>query len=116
MNKHGLYFPIVIQDGSPVPPKLGDSISASIRHILSYNPGTRPFLPAFGGGLETFLGSPLTSRNLDIIRVQCLLAINKWERRMDINSVTLDGTDPVNFTVNATVPEFKQTFNFEFSL
>lgn len=94
-NSYGLFFPIELEEGSPVQPGLFDSIDASIRHIMAYIYGTRYFNPAFGTIIHDKLGDANSDYNLEAVRRDLTVAIENWEPRINRVRVELTNLGPV---------------------
>lgn len=72
-----------------------EKVRQSIRLILLTEPGERVMRPAFGCGLGQFLMQPNTIATRALIQVEVSRAIDVWEPRVDVRSVTVvTGSDP----------------------
>ena len=89
-NTFGLFFPILLEDGAPIPPALMDSVDASLRNFMAYDYGTRYFNPAFGTTLRDSLGLPNSQDNLAMIKRDLIEGIRRWEKRLQDVNVELE--------------------------
>jgi len=80
--------PIIVRDE--------DSISQSIKSILSTYPGERIMLPTFGSTLKRLLFEPMSQFTADTIETEIESAINKWENRAYISSVDVIANEDDN--------------------
>lgn len=72
-----------------------EKVRQSIRLILQTEPGERVMRPAFGCGLVQFLMLPNTIATRALIQAEVQRAIELWEPRVDLRSVTAEtGDDP----------------------
>ena len=87
--------------GTAFPPHIGengrwawsqgeDNIRENIRIILLTEPGERLMLPEFGGGLKRFLFEPNTVSTRRLIEEQILQSLARWERRIKVQSVSVE--------------------------
>ena len=91
--------------GMGFPPKVGadgrvawsageDNIREAIRIILMTEPPERLRLPDFGGGLGQFLFEPNTVATCQLIRDRITRALEQWEPRIQVESVTVEADEP----------------------
>jgi phage baseplate assembly protein W len=72
-----------------------ESISQSIRMILSTRPGTRPLEPGYGCRLHEFLFRPLTPSFRSAVTFFVESALAEWEKRIVLTSVEIEaGKEP----------------------
>jgi phage baseplate assembly protein W len=87
--------------GIGFPPQLGpdgrlafsagsENVRQSIRIILLTRPGERLMLSGFGAGLNGFLFEPNTVATRRLIRQEIERALEAWEPRISLQSVTVD--------------------------
>jgi phage baseplate assembly protein W len=79
-----------------------EEIDAAIRMILSTVPGERVMRPDFGCAMWEMLFAPLTATTLGLIEQHVRAALERWEPRIDLGSVTADG-DQANGAVHITL-------------
>ena len=70
-----------------------DNVRESIRIILSTELQERVMLPAFGGGLKSFLFRPNVPSTHRLIQETVTQAIGRWEPRVQLEAVDV-GEDP----------------------
>lgn len=85
--KHGLHFPIVLDQGQVAEPTLLDSISSSIRNIFAYDYGTGFFRYSFGTYLFMELGRPLTHNTTYLMSEYIKQALSRFEKRIQVIEV-----------------------------
>ena len=61
------------------------AINASISNIINTVPGERILLPEFGSRIIDFLQEPIIEETADLIRTHLILAIERWETRIQID-------------------------------
>ena len=66
------------------------NVRESIRIILSTDERERLRLADFGGGLSRYLFEPNTSTTRQVVRDRIQRALNDWEPRIRVESVTVD--------------------------
>ncbi|HEV7684664.1 MAG TPA: GPW/gp25 family protein [Pyrinomonadaceae bacterium] len=72
-----------------------EKVRQSIEIILETEPGERIMRPAFGCGLRRYLMKPNSTVTRALIQREVSLALNTWEPRIDLHSVTATaGDDP----------------------
>lgn len=79
-----------------------DAIKGSIRNILMTNFYERPFRPDFGANLRRYLFENITPVVLDSMKSEIILALEKWEPRAEIISVTVSALEDEN-SVNVSL-------------
>ena len=66
-----------------------DALKNSIKNILYTRPGERPFSPRFGCNLVDYLFEPMDNFTINSIKETIKYAINQYEPRLDLRSVTI---------------------------
>jgi hypothetical protein len=97
-----------------------DDVEQAIQIILLTEPGERPMLPDFGGGLRNFLFEPNAPATHRAIEKVVRSALIDWEPRIDIDrvEVTPDGVQPnlllihVDYVVRATNSFYNRVYPF----
>lgn len=97
----------LLGQGLSFPPRLGpdgrmawsagtENVRECLRVVLTTDPGERVMLPGFGAGLRTFLHEPNTPATHRLIEERVLRALDRWEPRVRVESVTVaaDPDDP----------------------
>lgn len=96
----------ILGRGMSFPPRVGPdgriawsegeaNVRESIRVILMTETRERLMLPEFGGGLGRYLFEPNTVSTRSQIRERILKALERWEPRIAVESVTVDA-DPAS--------------------
>jgi Bacteriophage baseplate protein W len=91
--------------GIAFPPRVGadgriawsageDNVREAIRIILLTEARERLRLPTFGGGLAGFLFEPNTASTRQLIRDRITRALEEWEPRILVESVSVDADEP----------------------
>ena len=87
----GWAFPAAITRNGTVRLVSGvEEIDAAIRMILSTVPGERVMRPDFGCAMWEMLFAPLTATTLGLIEQAVRTALERWEPRIDVESVRAD--------------------------
>ena len=86
-------LPVPDADGNLAYPTLAQSVRESIQVILSTRPGEQLQRPNFGGGLETLLAEPNTVATRTRIHELIADALQRWEPRIDLESIAVDTVD-----------------------
>lgn len=87
--------------GIAFPPRIGpdggvamsdglQNVRESIQLILLTEPHQRLMLPQFGSGLRSFLHQPNTPATRRLIQQRITQALQRWERRIEIESVDVE--------------------------
>lgn len=115
MNRsNGLYFPLIIDEGTILYPGIEQSIDASIKHILTWDYGKRYFNPAFGSRLNSMLGSGATNDVLTSLKQDIQDAIDNWEPRLSNVSVSLTANgEKVNLAISGQITNLKISYKFQ---
>jgi Bacteriophage baseplate protein W len=79
-----------------------EEVDAAIRMILSTVPGERVMRPDFGCAMWEQLFAPLTATTLGLIEQAVREALERWEPRIELESVEADGEQSTG-TVHITV-------------
>ncbi len=90
--------------GISFPPRLGpngsmawssgpDNIREAMTVILLTAPGERLMLPDFGGKLRDFLFEPNTVATRTLLQAEIQKALQAWEARITVQSVSVDQDD-----------------------
>lgn len=67
----------------------GESISQSIKTILSTYPGERHMLPEFGSRLREYLFDPIDIDTLDLMQTEIEFALERWEPRIIVSNIDI---------------------------
>lgn len=88
--------PRVGENGSVTWSEGAENVRESIQIILLTEPGERIMLPEFGAGLRTFLFEPNTVATRRLIEERITQALERWEPRIKLLSVSVeaDAADP----------------------
>ena len=100
---NGWAFPAGINRNGSVRLVTGtEEVDAAIRMILSTVPGERVMRPDFGCSMWEQLFAPLTATTLGLIEQAVREALERWEPRIELESVYADG-DQASGAVHITV-------------
>jgi len=117
---NGWAFPAAINRNGSVRLVTGmEEVDASIRMILSTVPGERVMRPDFGCAMWDMLFAPLTSSTVGLIEQFVREALERWEPRIDLESVQADpdqssDTGAVHITVAYRVKSTNDVRNLVF--
>jgi phage baseplate assembly protein W len=100
---NGWAFPAAINRNGSVRLVTGtEEVDAAIRMILSTVPGERVMRPDFGCSMWEMLFAPLTASTLGLIEQAVREALERWEPRIELESVSSEGEQETG-TVHITV-------------
>ncbi len=89
---HGWAFPAAISRSGTVRLVGGlEEVDAAIRMILSTVPGERVMRPDFGCAMWELLFAPITASTLGLIEQAVREALERWEPRIELQTVTATG-------------------------
>lgn len=88
----GIVFPITLVNGKPQIEMGKELIKGSIRNILAFSIGTRFMLGEFGTRVEDLLEEPNTESLGDFINYILTEALDKWEKRIEVQSIEVSST------------------------
>ena len=71
-------------------------IKNDLLQLLFTSPGDRVNRPDFGTGIRGFLFEPMTTDSVNALNNNIINAINKWEPRVNVSSVTTEIDDVRN--------------------
>jgi phage baseplate assembly protein W len=116
----GWAFPVKPVKGRLTYARHEEDVEQAIRIILTTEPGERPMLPQFGGGLRRFLFEPNSSATRRSIEQLVRAALIDWEPRIDVGAVTVtaDEVQPnllliaVDYVVRATNSHYNRVYPF----
>jgi uncharacterized protein len=117
---NGWAFPAAINRNGSVRLVTGmEEVDAAIRMILSTVPGERVMRPDFGCAMWDMLFAPLTSGTIGMIEQAVREALERWEPRIDLESVRADpdqnsDTGAVHITVAYRVKSTNDVRNLVF--
>ena len=114
----GWAFPAAITRNGAVRLVSGvEEIDAAIRMILSTVPGERVMRPDFGCAMWEMLFAPITATTLGLIEQHVRTALERWEPRIDLTSVTAAGDQAdgaVRITLSYRIRSTNDTRNLVF--
>ncbi len=96
MSGRHLDFPFHIgADGrTATPESLGEHIRDEIIQLLLTNPGERPFLPSFGGGLQRLVFERSDEVTAGLAKARVSQALNHWlGHRVEIQHLEVDAQE-----------------------
>ena len=115
---NGWAFPAAINRNGSVRLVTGtEEVDAAIRMILSTVPGERVMRPDFGCAMWQMLFAPLTSGTLGLIEQYVRESLERWEPRIELESVHAVGeqeTGTVHITVAYRVKSTNDVRNLVF--
>src|SRR3954463_3502624 len=82
----------------------GQCLREALWNVLMTAPGERLMRPAFGAGLNQWIGKPNTESMRQLIASSIAAAVAKWEQRVVLGgvSVAADPADPANVIITVT--------------
>jgi phage baseplate assembly protein W len=93
----GVAFPIGVDDRGRVSlARDEDDVAQAIAIILSTAPGERPMRPEFGCGVHDLLFDSIDALTLGQIEHAVRVALDRWEPRVDVESIEFDLSDVVD--------------------
>jgi phage baseplate assembly protein W len=101
----GISFPPRVDSSGRMVWSEGEAnVRESIRIILSTSPRERIMLPELGAGLDQFLFEPSTVATWHKIEERIRTALEEWEPRVSVESVTVEpeGEDPAAVVATIT--------------
>jgi len=116
----GWRFPLKPVNGRLTFASYEEDVEQAIQIILLTEPGERPMLPAFGGGLRGFVFEPNSPPTRFEIARRVREALIDWEPRIDVDrvEVTADDVQPnlllihVDYVVRATNSFYNRVYPF----
>lgn len=115
---NGWAFPAAINRNGSVRLVTGmEEVDAAIRMILSTVPGERVMRPDFGCAMWEMLFAPLTGSTLGLIEQYARQALERWEPRIELESVVAEGdqeTGAVHIAVSYRVRSTNDVRNLVF--
>ena len=97
-----------------------EDVRQAIMIILETAPGERVMRPEFGCGIHQYVFAPNNTRTASLVRFQVEEALNRWEPRIELVSVTVtrDPAAPatllinIDYKVRATDSRFNLVYPF----
>lgn len=119
MSGRHLAFPFrIASDGRTATPETaGDHVKGEVIQLLLTNPGERPFLPVFGGGLRRLVFEANSDYTAAVAKATITRAIDFWlKTRVELTALEVENRDAtllvgVQYRVIATGEE--QALRFE---
>jgi phage baseplate assembly protein W len=116
----GWAFPVKPMDGRLLYAAYEEDVEQAIQIILLTEPGERPMLPQFGGGLRRYVFEPNSTVTHRAIERAVTAALIDWEPRINVDQVvvTPDETQPnlllihVDYVVRATNSHYNRVYPF----
>ena len=96
----GLNFPLRVVNGSVPLSSYELTIENSIKTILSWDQGVKPFSPEFGSRLWQLIGEPNDLVLRSLVRRFIIEAISIWELRISLLDVTITSLEDAKLIVN----------------
>lgn len=98
-----------------------NAIFGSLRNIFTYTPGERMLKPDFGIDFKGLLYEPMNDHTANSIGLVIYNAIQKWEPRLDIESLNIDAEPDANtyyisLKFKSKQLKIKETQQFTFNL
>jgi len=104
--KHGLTFPIQLDNGKPIISTYAESIEASIRNLIIWPYNNRYFNRSFGSRLYELIEEPVNRNTLFFSREFVMESIKQWEPRVRIIDVITnqgDTSSKLSITIKYTI-------------
>lgn len=98
----GLSFPLQISSGSYVLSEGVDLIQDSIKIILSWPLYTREYEDSFGSRIFEVLEEPNDDILITLIRRFVIDALEKWEKRIELEAISIERSSPEGVSVDLT--------------
>jgi uncharacterized protein len=116
----GWAFPVKPVGGALQYAAYEEDVDQAIQIILLTEPGERPMLPEFGGGLRHFVFEPNSPATHRAIERTVKTALIDWEPRIDVENVSVnpDSVQPnllfihVDYKVRATNSFYNRVYPF----
>lgn len=104
--------------GAAMTQTAADELEQSLTVLFTTRPGERIMLPGYGCDLRRFLFRAIDSTTAAEIKDVIAMAILRWEPRITVNSISVDGRDyldgrlqiSVDYTANATNSRTNRVF------
>jgi len=117
----GWQYPVQLEaSGEIALSRFEEDVRQAIMIILETAPGERVMRPEFGCGIHQYVFAPNNTRTASLVRFQVEEALNRWEPRIVLESVTV-ARDPaapatllidIDYTVRATDSRFNLVYPF----
>lgn len=91
-------------------------IRESIRILLGTSLGERTMLPQYGCNLTDYLFESITNSKLNLIRERVRSSLIKYEPRIEVTQVDVDGSDYLDGTIYVKIDYFVRKTNTRFNL
>lgn len=96
MNGRHLAFPFrIAPDGRPATPAtVADHVKGEVLQLLLTNPGERPFLPSFGGGLRRLIFENNSDVTAGVAKATITQALARWlGERIELIALEVESKD-----------------------
>ena len=117
----GWQYPVQLEaSGEIALSRFEEDVRQAIMIILETAPGERVMRPEFGCGIHQYVFAPNNTRTASLVRFQVEEALNRWEPRIVLESVTV-ARDPaapatllidIDYKVRATDSRFNLVYPF----
>lgn len=117
----GWKYPVQLEaPGEIALSRFEEDVRQAIMIILETAPGERVMRPEFGCGIHQYVFAPNNTRTASLVRFQVEEALNRWEPRIELVSVTVtrDPAAPatllinIDYKVRATDSRFNLVYPF----
>ena len=119
MSGRHLAFPFRIgADGRSVAPRdVGEHVKGEVIQLLLTNPGERPFIPEFGGGLRRLVFEGLDDVTAAVAKATITQAVTRWlKERVELVALDVeqrDSTLRVGLEYRVVATGERQALSFE---
>jgi phage baseplate assembly protein W len=96
MSGRHLAFPFrIATDGRPATPEtVADHVKGEVIQLLLTNPGERPFLPAFGGGLRRLVFEGNSDVTAGVAKATLTQALARWlNERIEVTALEVESNE-----------------------
>jgi phage baseplate assembly protein W len=117
----GWKYPVQLKDPGEISmSRYEEDIREAIMIILGTAPGERVMRPEFGCGIHRYVFAPNNTRTASLVRFDVEEALNRWEPRIELETVTVqpDPAEPatlrisIDYKVRATDSRFNLVYPF----
>jgi len=92
----GVAFPVSAAQGEIATAAYEEDVRQAILIILQTNRDERVMRPDFGAGLRDFVFEPVNTTTMARVKTRVQEALIDWEPRIDVKSVEVSTSDPLN--------------------
>ena len=122
MSGRHLAFPFrIAADGRPATPRdVSEHVKGEVIQLLLTNPGERPFIPEFGGGLRRLVFEGLDDVTAAVAKATITQAVTRWlQERVELVALEVEQQDTtlrVGLEYRVVATDERQALSFEHEL